>query len=99
MNLVKKLSRHEAEGVQRPPKSSNRLPMGIRAEFSRINCHVFLSHQVPIFVEIRRVLLQKSFKLGIDARWDTLLLAGRSVTSPGRWDELVKVKTCKVKLI
>ncbi|KNZ59490.1 hypothetical protein VP01_171g3 [Puccinia sorghi] len=99
LSLVKKLSSHEAEGVQRSLESSNRLPIGIRAEFSRINCHVFLSHQVPIFVEIRRVSLQKSSKLGIDARWDTLLLAGRSVTSPGRWDELVKVKTCKVKLI
>ncbi|EFP90962.2 uncharacterized protein PGTG_17234 [Puccinia graminis f. sp. tritici CRL 75-36-700-3] len=99
LNLAKKVSSNSPESAKRSAKSSTRLPIGIRAEISKIHFHMFLSHQVPIFIEIRRVSFQKSSKLGFDARWDILLLAGRSVTSPGRWDDLLKVKTCKVKLV
>ncbi|WAQ87924.1 hypothetical protein PtA15_9A48 [Puccinia triticina] len=98
LNLAKKISSHKPEN-KRSPQSSSGLPIGIRAEISKIHFHMFLSHQVPIFIEMRRVSFQRSSKLGFDARWDILLLAGRSVTSPGRWDDLLKVKTCKVKLV
>ncbi|KAA1078356.1 hypothetical protein PGT21_033952 [Puccinia graminis f. sp. tritici] len=99
LNLVNKVSSNSPENVKRSPKSSTRLPIGICAEISKIHFHMFLSHQVPIFIKIQRVSFQKSSKLGFDACWDILLLAGRSVTSPGRWDDLLKVKTCKVKLV
>ncbi|PLW06226.1 hypothetical protein PCANC_27453 [Puccinia coronata f. sp. avenae] len=99
LNFVKKVSSHQAEGAKRSPESPSRLPIGIRAEISRANFHLFLSHQVPIFIEMRRVTFQKSSKLGFEARWDILLLAGRSVTSPGRWDDLLKIKTFKIKLV
>ncbi|KAI9605411.1 hypothetical protein KEM48_002196 [Puccinia striiformis f. sp. tritici PST-130] len=66
---------------------------------SWVNFHMFLSHQGPIFIEMRRLIIQKSSKLELDARWDILLIAGRSVTSPGRWDDILKVKTCKIKIV
>ncbi|KNF05799.1 hypothetical protein PSTG_01196 [Puccinia striiformis f. sp. tritici PST-78] len=96
LNLGKKISSKKPEDSKRPPK---RLPIGIRAEISRVNFHMFLSHQVPMFIEMRRLTIQKSSKLGLDARWDILLIAGRSVTSPGRWDDILKVKTCKIKIV
>lgn len=99
LNLFKSTG-DSAPGRAKPrPKRTSKLPIGIRAEISRINCHMFLSHKVPIFIEVRRVSFHKSSRVGFDARWDTFTVAGRSVTCAGRWDDLLKVKSCKVKLV
>ncbi|CAH7672088.1 golgi-body localization protein domain-containing protein [Phakopsora pachyrhizi] len=86
----------EASKIQGPRRV---LHVGIRAEFQTAHAQVFLSPKVPIFVEIRRISIQKSKKLGLDVRWDTSLLAARSVTCPGLWDDILKIKTFKLKIV
>lgn len=86
---------HESKTV----KSRRTLHIGIRAEIQAIHLHMLLSPQVPLFVELRRLSFQRSQKFGIDVKWDTLLAAGQNVTSPHLWDDILRIKTCKIKIV
>ncbi|EGG04706.1 uncharacterized protein MELLADRAFT_78278 [Melampsora larici-populina 98AG31] len=80
-------------------KNRRTLHIGIRAEIQAIHLHMLLSPQVPLFIELRRLSFQRSQKFGIDVKWDTLLAAGRNVTSPHLWDDILRIKTCKIKIV
>ncbi|MBW0479720.1 hypothetical protein O181_019435 [Austropuccinia psidii MF-1] len=99
LNLAKGCSSKKSLKPHDLTNNTGRLYVGVRADFSSMHIHIFLSHKVPIFVQLRRVSFQKSARQGFDIRWDTLLLAGRSVTYPSLWDDLLKVKTCKIKAV
>ncbi|KAG0143385.1 hypothetical protein CROQUDRAFT_109221 [Cronartium quercuum f. sp. fusiforme G11] len=80
-------------------KSRRALQVGIRAEIQAVHLHLRLSPQVPLPIELRRLSIQRSQKLGIDIRWDTLLAAGKNAANPLMWDDILKIKTCKIKIV
>lgn len=100
IGLIEASKAHSPDGL--PPqstKNSRTLQVGIRAEIQAIHLHLILSPQVPLFIEVRRLSVQKSQRLGIDIRWDRLLAAGRNVENPLLWDDILRVKTCKIKIV
>lgn len=99
IGLMKAGSSSESQSDIKAVKIRRALQVGIRAEIQAIHLHLQLSPKVPLFIELKRLSFQRSQKLGIDIRWDTLLAACRNASNSSLWDDILKIKTCKIKIV
>lgn len=69
----------------------------IRLELIETHFFLTLPGKVQLFNHIRRIRLLSSTSNGTTIDWDTLLLAGVSPTVPGKWDDLLRLRSTTLR--
>ncbi|KAM0789695.1 hypothetical protein ACM66B_006555 [Microbotryomycetes sp. NB124-2] len=72
--------------------------INFRVELRELHAYVTLPHDVPLFINVRRLRVQHAKASGALAEWDALLLAGECPTQPKRWEDIVRLRVTSVAI-
>lgn len=91
-------SAHKAK----PPKETSpprpKPLITVRGECRDLHIWPTLPHDTHLFMNFRRVQVQQDRANGLLVAWDKGMLAGQSPTLPGRWEDIIRIRSGKVRM-
>ncbi|KAK4056456.1 Protein SABRE [Microbotryomycetes sp. JL221] len=92
-------SSQQAESKAASPRAKRPRPcINVRFEVNDLHTFVTLPHNVPLFINVRRLRLQQAKTSGLLAEWDALLLAGECPTQHKKWDDIVRLRVTSLAI-
>jgi hypothetical protein len=86
----------------KPPKETSpprpKPLITVRGECRDLHIWPTLPHDTHLFMNFRRVQVQQDRADGLLVAWDKGMLAGQSPTLPGRWEDIVRIRSGKLRM-